>query len=289
MTHYLVIGMDKNKSLMNTVKSLDFHIIKPKLKKVIFKLVELSISGIIFAVAASLLTANIIDRKEQQRVINNQINDLSNIYIGCNKQWVDQAFGYPQFIGQKEDYLLCAYVSNYFVLQIAYDPAQSTQAYLITLLDNPEKINLQINDGTLRTANGFILGEFSYYDFPGTPESVCGFVSNGNARAFYSESYYFMSGGNYYNYHIASFDYGKIGKNIQGFISNLILPGDEPVDDEVMSSQNCGLQIIKDRKNSYPNSYGVSNQNVDISNLLFSYDWFNSQQLRNRLNINVTD
>jgi len=68
----------------------------------------------------------------------------------------------------------------------------------------------------LRKASGFTLGELSYYDFPGTPESVFGFVSNGNARAFYSESYYFMSGGNYYNYHVASFDYGKTGKNLQG-------------------------------------------------------------------------
>ena len=94
-----------------------------------------------FAIVASLLTADIIDRKEQQRTINNQLSNLSNVYIGCSKQWTDESFGCPQFVGQKEDY----------------------------------------------------------------------------------------------------------------------------------------------RKNNYPNSYGVSTLNTDITNLLFSYDWFNSQQLKNKL------
>lgn len=283
--HYLVIGMAKDNTYMNMIKDRRPHISTPKLKKVFLKFAELALTGIIFAIVASLLTANIIDRKEQQRTINRQLDSLSSVYIGCSKQWVDETFGYPQFIGQKEDYLLCAYVSDYFILQVAFDPTQSAQAYLITSLNNSKKVTLQINDSTLRTANGFTLGDLSYYDFPGNPESVYGFVSNGNARAFYSESYYFMSWGNYYNYHIASFDYGKTGKNTQSFISSFIFTGRDPVDDEVIYSKNCGLQIINDRKNNYPNSYGVSTQDVDMTELLFSYDWFNSQQLRNKLNV----
>ena len=255
-----------------------------KVRKMFFKIGEGVLSGIVFAVVAALLTANIMDHKERQRTIDNQLKNLSNVYIGCSKQWADEAFGYPQFIGQKEEYLLCAYISDYFVLQIAYDQAQAAKAYIITSLDNPDKINLQINDSTLQYANGFTIGELSYYDFPGTPECIFGFVSNGNARAFYGESYYYMSGGNYYEYYIASFDYGKTGKNLQGFVSSLTISDGTPIDDEVKESQISRYSfVIEDRKNNYPNSYGVSTPDVDMDNLLFSYDWFNSQQLRNKL------
>ena len=92
-----------------------------------------------------------------------------------------------------------------------------------------------------------------------------------------------MSGGNYYEYYIASFDYGKAGKNHQDFISSLTFPDNEPIDDEV--SETCFYNyslVIKGRKNNYPNSYGVSTLDVDMGSLLFSYDWFNSQQLRNK-------
>lgn len=92
-----------------------------------------------------------------------------------------------------------------------------------------------------------------------------------------------MSGGNYYEYYIASFDYGKAGKNHQDFISSLTFPDNEPIDDEVSETcfDNYSL-VIKDRKNNYPNSYGVSTLDVDMGSLLFSYDWFNSQQLQNK-------
>lgn len=144
-------------------------------------------------------------------------------------------------------------------------------------------IDIRLTDSTLH--NSFILGELSYYDFPGIPEHIWGFVSNGNARAFYGESYYYMSGGNYYEYYIASFDYGKTGKNPQGFIDSLTFSNNGPIDDEMseMSPSSYNTLVIKDRKNNYPNSYGVSTLDVDMSSLFFSYDWFNSQQLRNKL------
>lgn len=253
-------------------------------RKALSKIAEMILTGIIFAIIASLLTANIVEERGLRREINTQLKNLSNVYIGCNKQWADEAFGAPQFVGQKEDYQLCAYVNDYFVLQIAYDQAQAAKAYMITALDNSDGIDVLVSDSTWDNVNGITLGELSYYDFPGVPESVFGFVSNGNARAFYGESYYFMSSGNYYEYYIASFDYGKQGKNAQDFISDLTFPDEEPVDDEVKDSQICTYSLIlKDRKRNYPNSYGVSTPDIDMSNLLFSYDWFNSQQLRNKI------
>lgn len=254
-------------------------------KKMISKIAEMVLTGIVFAIVAALLTADIVEERELRREINTQLKNLSNVYIGCNKQWADEAFGAPQFVGQKEDYQLCAYVTDYFVLQIAYDQAQAAKAYIITALDNSDGIDVLISDNTWEKTGGITLGELSYYDFPGVPDSVFGFVSNGNARAFYGESYYFMSSGNYYEYYIASFDYGKQGKNMQNFIEDLIFPTEEPVDDEVSDSQIYTYSLLlKDRKRNYPNSYGVSTPDIDMNNLLFSYDWFNSQQLRNKIN-----
>ena len=43
---------------------------------------------------------------------------------------------------------------------------------------------------TLNNHINITLGETSYYDFPGSPQSVRGFVLNGNARAGYYEHYY---------------------------------------------------------------------------------------------------
>lgn len=254
-----------------------------KAKKIFIKIINQILSGIVFAIVAALLTAKIIEHDEHLCVINAQLNNLSNVYIGCSKQWADETFGYPQFVGQKDNYLLSAYISDYFVLQIAYDQSQSAKAYIITSLDNTDKIDIRLTDSTLH--NSFILGELSYYDFPGIPEHIWGFVSNGNARAFYGESYYYMSGGNYYEYYIASFDYGKTGKNPQGFIDSLTFSNNGPIDDEMseMSPSSYNTLVIKDRKNNYPNSYGVSTLDVDMSSLFFSYDWFNSQQLRNKL------
>lgn len=180
---------------------------------------------------------------------------------------------------------MCAYVSDYFVIQIAFDQAYSAQAYLITALENDEDLRIEIEDTThySKSLNDIVLGNISCYDFPGSPVSIYGFVSNGNARAFYSETYYYRSVGNYYEYHIASFDFGDLSGPLKKFFEQFQFAV-EYIDDEVTPEQIRGVQIITDRKNNYPNTYGVSN-GVDIEALLFTYDWFNSQQLRNRLNI----
>ena len=79
-----------------------------KAKKIFIKIINQILSGIVFAIVAALLTAKIIEHDEHLRVINAQLNNLSNVYIGCSKQWADETFGYPQFVGQKDNYLLSA-------------------------------------------------------------------------------------------------------------------------------------------------------------------------------------
>ena len=136
---------------------------------------------------------------------------------------------------------------------------------------------------TLNNHINITLGETSYYDFPGSPQSVRGFVSNGNARAGYYEHYYLCGFGNYYNYYIASLDYGELNGSLQEFLREFGMPSGD-IDDEVLAEKNGGVQIITDRRKSCPNSYGVSESNTTIMDMLLSYHWFNSQQIRNTVN-----
>ena len=247
-------------------------------RKGINRLWEPLLTGVVFAVIASLLTTGILSRSETRSQFKKQLDNISNIYIGCNKSWADQSFGNPQFSAQEGDYLLCAYVSDYYVLQFAFDSGGSAQAYLITALKESRRFRLTIDDKTLYHNKPLVLGNVSYYDFPGSPLAITGFVSNGSARALYAESYYFAGGGGYYDYHIASLDFG-IGIEKAQFAMS---PEDAVIDDEVSADLNRGAQIITNRSECCPNSYGVSASGFDMDETLFSYHWFNSQQLRNQ-------
>lgn len=251
--------------------------LKPYLKKAAGPVT----TGLIFAIAASIMSSCIMRDWEAERQIEEQLDNLSRLYIGCSKEWLNDSFGTPQFSGQKNDFSLYAYVTKHFLVQVALDESNAARAYLITALETDDPINWEINDKTIQTmldnrSLKLSLGNFSYSDFSESPEKVFGFVSNGNSRALYAEYYYFMAWGNYYDYYLASLDFGKTGKTIEGFIREFGMPEDHPFP---YYSDYC--QIIEDRSNNCPNSYGVSD-GVDVTDLFFTYDWFNSDQLRNQ-------
>jgi len=256
-------------------------------KKLLLKATELVSTGIIFAVVASLLTTAIIDANRQQAIVKGQLDAISNIYIGCNKSWIDQGLGNPQFIATKDELLLCAYVSEYYVIQVAFDDAFSTKAYLITTLENEDNIHITINNQTIASGEARILGSFAYDEFDvGELIEVWGFISNGNTRALYAENFWTNGGGNYYSYHLASYDFGKLGCTFAEFLQSFGM-GDEITDGRL--SINSGFQIIKDRHTAYPNTYGVSSSDINVAEIFYTYDWFNSMQLRNKTNQSVID
>ncbi len=259
-----------------------------KFQSVISKALDWLITGIIFAVVATILSSIIMTKHERRVIAKQQLSDISNIYIGSNREWLNEHFGVPQFVGYYDKFTFCAYILDYFAIQVAFDEADAAQAYLITALETDSGTSSNkwaIKDATFNSTAHLILGDFSYYDFPSKPESVFGWISNGTARALYTEMYYFMSSGNYYEYYIASLDFGKLDGSIEDFLAEFGMPQGD-IDDEVDSNRNLGIQVIVDRKKSKPNTYGVSTQeSVNIMQMLLSYDWFNSKQLRNKLNI----
>lgn len=248
------------------------------LKSNFLRFLEAILTGIVFAIIASLLTTCISENLKQREEITRQIKNISNIYIGCNKEWADETFGLPEFSCVTNDILLCAYISEYYVIQFAFDKGESAQAYLVTALPCNEKVEIIIQDKTIIDNENLVLGKFSFYDFPKSPLSVMGYVSNGAARCLYSEKYYFNSSGAYYEYYIASLDFGIGTKDAK----YEIVDKNVDIDDEVTADKNDGVQIITNRKDCYPNTFGVCVFGFDINSTLFSYNWFNSQQLRNQ-------
>lgn len=258
----------------------------PRLKKLGFKTVELLMTGIVFAVVASLLTQYISEQNTQRSLVEKRLTSISSIYIGCSKEWVDEQFGAPQFIGEIEGYTMCAYLSDFYLLQFAFNESFATEGYMVTSLENEENIQIEIKGVPVVLAST-TLGEFSFYDFPGAPSSAYGFVTQGLGRALYAERYYFGNGGNYYEYYIASFDYGVFEGTLQDFIfSNQYIGIDEKIiiDDEVDSSIRTCSNMLNDRKNNCPNTYGVVRalNYTTVEKLFFDYGWFNSLQLRDR-------
>lgn len=262
----------------------------PKFQNIISTIVN----GILYAILAGVVTAALIACfTDIQKHSNERIKLLKNIgeiYIGSSKEWIDANFGPPNFTAKIEDYVLCAYFSDISAVQIIYDDSsKSTQAFFVTSLSNKKTDKLHIVKPLYDYDGENILGEASYYDIPGTPQGVLGYVSNGTARAFYGETYYYNSSGNYYNYYYLSLDYGELKGTVQDFISSLDLVAtkDDIIDDEVSSENILSdyFQIIRDRKNAYPNTYGVSGTSIDfdlVVDIISDYSWFDSKQIRDR-------
>ena len=248
--------------------------------KILQKIYKPILNGIVMAVVASLLVTVINEKADRRSRIRQQLTDISNIYIGCSKEWMDEHFGVPQFTSEKEEHFFCAYISDYYVIQVAFGENASAEAYSITALKNKDKKKITIHDTTIIDAEDFTLGSVTYYDLPGEPSYVTGAVSNGNERASYEEYYYMMSYGNYYNYCYASLDFGIHHGEMMDFLAEFGMPQGD-IDDEVDKSKNRGIQIIYDRKHSYPNTYAVA-RDTDVLESLLDYDWFNSTQLRNK-------
>ena len=94
--------------------------VKERLHLFLMKSIDLIITGIVCAIISSLITTFILAEIEVNSKNKEKINSLSDICIGSNRDWVDQYFGTPQFSAEKGDYLLCAYTTDHFLLQIAY-------------------------------------------------------------------------------------------------------------------------------------------------------------------------
>ena len=242
---------------------------------------RLIFEGIIIAVIASVLATFIVEDISGRSKLNRMYKDVSQIYMGSGMEWMKEHFGVPNFVGSKDDYTLHAYISDYFIIQVAFDEEESVCGYLVTLIDKKSVGRLNIT-GLMSFEKGnptkfdMVFGKISYYDIPSSPVEVRSFISQGVGRILYSECYYYGSSGNYNEYCFASLDFGKRDKQFD-FIEYLSFD-DSEADEETEGMRTAACPLLANRKKVSPNTYGVA-ENDGVFDVLLNYGWFDSMQL----------
>lgn len=205
---------------------------------------------------------------------------IGSIYLGCNREWIDEKLGEATFTINHSDYIECVYISEIAAVRAFYGTeTESCEAFFVTALSNRKIETLKLPGIYSHVTNGKSLGEYSYYDIQDKPLGIDGYVTNGDARIFYMEQYYYGAG-NYYEYYFCSMDYGA---ELSGssFESNMV-PADDVsyVDDEVQGDFSTPLVLVN-RKQVKPNTYGMSYSEVStrIKELISDYRNFDSRQI----------
>jgi len=243
------------------IYKLQKYIEKPIVKIIIVPL----LIGVISSVAATIIVNHSIRVNEEARFDKQRIDSLNNLSVGINKKWVDDKFGEPKYVRTVNGFALCAYVTDDYMLQVAFDEDDSLEGYLITIIN--EKFKFMPNTPRLFMGFNKAVGEFSYADFSqddAYDEALGSMAANG--RRMYYEEYWGGAPGGYYYYYIASMDYGA------NFPCELTSRTNE-------ADNYHGSVAITDRKQCYPNSIGVATRDsgkFDMKNTLLTIGWFDS-------------
>lgn len=248
------------------------------------RLKDAVVTTVIATLISTFLVSCISEHFRELREQTALIDSINGIYLGGNKDWVDSHLGPATFINEHDDFVECVYVSEIAAVRVFYDvKTNSCSAFFVTALNRQKSNKLGLPELYSYITDGKNLGEFSYYDIKDKPLGVYGYVSQGAARSFYMENYYYGAG-NYYNYYFISMDYGVERKNTS-FASMFELASTVSyIDDEVNISQNTNpyLLVISDRRKVYPNTYGMSFPGVTsrIRELISDYNGFDSRQIK---------
>lgn len=237
----------------------------------------------------------IIPMTEEMMEILSSIQQLS---IGCSKDWVDNELGTPfseervavgeerrLFPGEDEsskigEILECVYIYDIVSVQVYFDvPNNSCKAFFITLLEDAF-IDIAMPEVYSSLVSNRPIGEFTYSEINGEPNYVYGYAGQGISRAFYGEKYYFAASGNYQNFYFANLDYGMLN-SLASFIHFLsVVQFDINPCNDIFGLPSSDL-LIRERETFYPNTYGISSLNEQLTfDLLSSYAGFDSLPLR---------
>ena len=268
-----------------------------------FKKVNLGqrlLDSIIMAIVAGIVSSTIINIANNSQIEVTAkaklLDNLSWLSIGCNKEWMNDAFGNPVFKNSDnltEEYV---YITSIALIRAFFSPnddsckmffvTRTTDEYLpfTPNLTSIFKCNTGKNQmlGTI-TFDQIKDGELYLFD-------VIGYFQNGSGRSFYGEGY-----SPFYIYrnvvYFASVDYGVPSSlNLMGDIYMGPLKEEEKVYyKEFLASWIKDLDvltqtpILHERSKFYPNTYGMSALSGDYTmEKLADYDTFNSADLTYR-------
>lgn len=253
------------------------------------KLFKDSMYIIITTIIATIIATLIIDRnnKEYASSIEKEklLYDLQTICIGCNKDWMDTAFGTPVFTNKDDLIIEEVYITDialiraffevdnnacimFFVTQTSDEPIPlmpTISNYYYNAIGKEEKLGIL----TYNEINYININLFVAY----------GFFTNGTGRTFYGEGYHNYFGSRH-DIYFASLDYGENNPwNMMGYIynddiSNRDLYYYENLDDNGLNRHHA---FLSERDKFYPNTYGVSSLDSDYTfDKLMDYNTFDS-------------
>ena len=228
---------------------------------------------------------------------------ISKISIGSSKNWIDDKLGPPyasNIVAITEDsrvwphtdessiigeVLECVYMFDVVSVMIYFDtPENSCIAFFVTLMEDVSNVDIVMPEAYSFFVSNKPLGEFAFADIDYEPYNVYGYVSNGVGRVFYGEQYYFMGGGNYQDFCFAILDYGMLNSllDFDRFLTEIEwdITTDPGNGASVLASSDI---LTQQRGRLYPNTYGISVLNEELTFSLFSvYMGFDSAAFRMR-------
>lgn len=262
-----------------------------------FNLCQRIFDSIIMVVIATIISTEIVDYRNNNRLIamqrNELLDNLEMITTGCSKQWMDDVFGTPVFTntdGITEEYV---YITNIAVIRSFFDPEEKMcKMFFITkTTDEPIPFVPTLNNVLYNnTGSKQMLGTITYDQIKNGNLYIfdaIGYFTNGSGRTFYGEGF-----SPFYGYlkqvYFASVDYGSPPAwDLMGDIYSGKLSEEERnyykeflawwmTDLDLLDEQ----YILHQRGEFYPNTYGLSDLGVDYTmEKLSDYNTFDSIEL----------
>lgn len=226
---------------------------------------------------------------------------IKKISIGSSKDWVDEKLGSPYAsntvkVTENErawhytdensivgELLECVYMFDIVSVMMYFDPSDnSCKAFFVTLMEDVLGADIVIPEAYASFISKRPLGEFTFADIWDEPYSVYGYVTNGVGRAFYGEQGSFGGSGNYQDFYFSILDYGMLNSlaKFDKFLTEIqydIIRGRG----NGVSTLSSSDMLVQQRSTLYPNTYGISVLNEDLTfSLLSSYMGFDSVSFR---------
>lgn len=204
------------------------------------------------------------------------LNDINNILIGENQQSVKECFGDPIIKSFNEEYKIEENViNNKYAIIRTYYKNEKLIGFFVTAKEDNEKIRVQEQFEFL--CQNKPLGKFSFTDIEIAPKSVEAYISQGISHQFYCEEYYFGSVGHYYNFYFMYLDYGfnKLTSSSKDCYKN-----DTELKETKISKFTKESGVYIDRKTSYPNTYGITDDTEGIYDMISSYTEYDLEAFR---------
>ncbi len=247
-------------------------LVKQSILKTTGKYILNFISKLFFVVLIPLTTIVYNNVSKDMRLL----NDINNILIGENQQYVKECFGDPIFKSFNKKYKIEENViNNKYAIIRTYYKNEKLVGFFITAKQDNQKIRIQEQFEDL--CQNKPLGEFSFTDIEIAPKSINAYISQGISHQFYCEEYYFGSDGHYYNFYFMYLDYGF--NKLTGS-SNNCYKNDKELKETKISEDTKRSGVNIDRKTSYPNTYGIVDDTDGIYDMISSYIEYDLEAFR---------